>query len=54
MADLQITGLSALAEAGIQPSDVLALADLSASETKKVTVKAIFGRDKNKVFQIKV
>ena len=39
MADLQITGLSALAEAGIQPSDVLALADLSASETKKVTVK---------------
>ena len=39
MADLQITGLDALAEAGIQPSDVLALADLSASETKKVTVK---------------
>ena len=39
MADLQITGLPALAEAGIQATDVLPLADLSASETKKVTVK---------------
>ena len=39
MADLQITGLDALAEAGIQPDDVLALADLSATQTKKVKVK---------------
>jgi len=39
MADLKITGLPALAEAGIQSTDVLALADISATETKKVTVK---------------
>ena len=39
MADLQITGLDALAEAGIKPSDVLALDDLSASQTKKVNDK---------------
>jgi len=39
MADLQITGLQALPEASVQANDVLALADLSASETKKITVK---------------
>ena len=39
MADLQISALPALGEAGIQSTDVLALADLSATETKKVTVK---------------
>ena len=39
MADLQISALPALGEAGIQATDVLALADLSATETKKVTVK---------------
>tara|TARA_B100000945_G_scaffold320819_1_gene332263 strand:- start:860 stop:5068 length:4209 start_codon:yes stop_codon:yes gene_type:complete len=39
MADLQISALPALGEAGIQGTDVLALADLSATETKKVTVK---------------
>jgi len=39
MADLQITGLQALPEASVQATDVLALADLSASETKKITVK---------------
>ena len=39
MADLKITGLPALVEAGVQNVDVLALADLSANETKKITVK---------------
>ena len=39
MADLKITALPALVEAGVQAVDVLALADLSATETKKVTVK---------------
>ena len=39
MADLQISALPALGEAGIQATDVLALADISATETKKVTVK---------------
>ena len=37
MADLQITGLPALAEAGIQATDVAAVADIIATETKKVT-----------------
>jgi len=44
MADLQISGLPPLAEAGIQATDVLALADLSSSETKKVTVKDLVAR----------
>jgi len=39
MADLQISALPAISEANIQATDVLALADLSATETKKVTVK---------------
>ena len=39
MADLKITSLPPLAEGSIQATDVLALADLSATETKKVTVK---------------
>ena len=39
MADLKITGLPPLVEAGVQNVDVLALADLSANETKKITVK---------------
>ena len=39
MADLQITALPALAEAGIQGTDVAAVADISATETKKVTIK---------------
>jgi hypothetical protein len=39
MADLKITTLPALAEAGIQATDPLAIADVSATETKKVTVK---------------
>jgi hypothetical protein len=39
MADLKITALPALVEAGVQAVDVLALADLSATETKKITVK---------------
>ena len=44
MADLQISALPALGEAGIQATDVLALADLSATETKKVTVKDLVAR----------
>ena len=39
MADLKITGLNPLAEGSIQSTDVLAIADISATETKKVTVK---------------
>ena len=39
MPDLEISNLPSLAEAGIAATDPLAIADLSASETKKVTVK---------------
>ena len=39
MADLQITGLNRLVEADINQADELAVADVSATETKKVTVK---------------
>lgn len=39
MADLKISQLSAIAAGDLQATDPLALADLSASETKKVTVK---------------
>ena len=39
MADLQITGLNRLAEASIAIDDELAVADVSQTETKKVTVK---------------
>ena len=39
MADLQITGLQRLAEADIAIGDEVAVADVSATETKKVTVK---------------
>ena len=39
MSDLQITQLTSLPEAGIQSTDVAAVADISASETKKVTIK---------------
>ena len=39
MADLQITGLNQLPEADIAIGDELAVADVSATETKKVTVK---------------
>ena len=35
MADLKITDLNALAEAGIQATDPLAIADVSATETKR-------------------
>ena len=44
MADLQITQLPALASASIAGTDPLALADVSASETKKVTVKDLIER----------
>ena len=39
MPDLEISNLPALAEAGVSANDPLAIADVSASETKKVTVK---------------
>ena len=39
MPDLEISNLPALAEAGVAANDPLAIADVSASETKKVTVK---------------
>ena len=39
MPDLEISNLPELAEAGVAANDPLAIADVSASETKKVTVK---------------
>ena len=39
MPDLEISNLPALAEAGVQATDPVAVADLSASTTKKVSVK---------------
>ena len=39
MPDLEISNLPSLAEASVQATDPLPIADLSASETKKVTVK---------------
>ena len=44
MADLKITNLIALAEAAIQATDPLAIADVSATETKKVTVKDLIAK----------
>ena len=41
MADLKISALNELAEADVASSDVLPIADVSASETKKVTVKSL-------------
>jgi len=41
MADLQISQLPSLAEANIAATDELAIVDTSASETKKVTAKAL-------------
>lgn len=42
MADLRITDLTALPEGAVAASDVLPIADVSASETKKVTAKDLF------------
>lgn len=39
MADQRITELNALSKAGVSATDVLPIADISASETKKVTAK---------------
>jgi len=39
LADQRITQLTELSKAGVAASDVLAIADISGSETKKVTVK---------------
>ena len=39
MADYKITALPPLAEGNVGSTDALAVADLSATETKKVTVK---------------
>ena len=44
MADLQITQLPSIASASVAATDPLALADISASETKKVTVKDLVAR----------
>ena len=42
MADLRITDLTALPEGDVAATDVLPIADVSASETKKVTTKDLF------------
>lgn len=42
MADLRITDLTALPEGDVAATDVLPIADVSASETKKVTAKDLF------------
>ena len=39
MADQRITQLTALPKAGVAATDVLPIADISASQTKKVTAK---------------
>ena len=43
MADQRITQLVELSEAGVAESDVLAIVDISGSETKKVTAKNLVG-----------
>jgi hypothetical protein len=43
MADLKITELAALAGANLAAGDLLAVADISASETKKITVTDLVG-----------
>jgi hypothetical protein len=43
VADLKITELAALAGANLAAGDLLAIADISASETKKITVTDFFG-----------
>ncbi len=43
MADLKITELAALAGIDLSAADLLAVADVSASETKKITVTDFFG-----------
>ena len=43
MADLRISELAALAGANLAASDLLAIADVSASETKKITVTDLVG-----------
>ena len=41
MADQRITQLNELSKAGVAANDVLAIADISGSETKKVTAKSL-------------
>jgi hypothetical protein len=43
VADLKITELAALAGANLAADDLLAIADISASETKKITATDFFG-----------
>ena len=43
MADLKITELAALAGVDLAAGDLLAIADISASETKKITVTDFLG-----------
>ena len=44
MADLKISELAALASADLAAGDLLAVADVSASETKKITVTDFTGK----------
>ena len=44
MADLRISELAALASAGLVAGDLLAVADISASESKKITVTDFLGK----------
>ena len=43
MADQRITELTELAQVGVASTDVLPITDVSASETKKITVSSLFG-----------
>ena len=53
MADLQISQLPTLAEADLASGDELAIVDGSASETKRITAKALVEKIKrNKVYTI--
>jgi hypothetical protein len=47
MPDLEISQLPALAGSGLQATDPLPLADISASETKKITAKDLVQRGVN-------
>ena len=44
MADLQITQLPELSSANLQATDPIAVADVSATETKKITAKKLCTR----------
>jgi hypothetical protein len=59
VADTRISALTRLPEAGVSPSDLLPIADLSASETKAVTVKdllegAVINMDAGSIPAVKI